>query len=500
MKAAVKTPNAEIRKQFIPDLNYSLRQALTYYRSENINNYMQHETLTTIEVAKLAGIHRDTLLRWLREKSVPEPQHNHRGQPVFSHTEAFAVSRFAETGSWDQPTIKTGPDHDLAKLHGIDWNFEGAKTQYLTHGMHPYPAKFIPQIPNALIQELSSVGDTVADIFCGSGTTLLEALQLKRNAVGIDANPLACMISKAKTTSLTDNDIEQVNTHLEICQRLHSTVEPDTVDLFFSGKVFQSEGWRPEKKIIDFWFYPEVVEELAEILAQIRLISEKNARVLCLSAFSAVIVTVSKQDSDMRYVRREKKYSPGNTFSRYISQLSTTLNAVLELNDIIEKRFECNVIHSNILEAPDTGNFDLVVSSPPYPNAYSYHLYHRLRLLWLGFDDLKFKKAEIGSHRKYSAKGKNKATRETFANEFHRIFDWLKPRLAPGRHACLVVGDSTQDGKTIDNAQLISDVARQFDFIDVDRIERQIAPTRKSLNPKIGKFKTEKILIFKNGK
>ena len=461
---------------------------------------MHQESLTTAEVAKLAGVHRDTLLRWLREKTIPEPLRDHRGWRVFSRTEAFAVSRYAKTGSWDLPATEINLDHDFAKLHSIDWNFDGAKTRYLTHGMHPYPAKFIPQIPNALIQELSSVGDTVADIFCGSGTTLLEALQLKRNAIGIDANPLACMISKAKTTPLADRDIELVNNHLEFCLNLQSTVRADTVDLFFSGKVFQSEGWRPEKRVTDFWFFPEVVEELAELLAQIRSIPRKNARNLCLSAFSAIIVTVSKQDSDTRYVRREKKYTPGNTLSKYTSQLSTALNAVIELGDIIEERFSCKVIHSDILEAPDTDHFDLVVSSPPYPNAYSYHLYHRLRLLWLGFDDLKFKKAEIGSHRKYSAKGRNKATRETFVNECLRIFYWLKPRLAPRRYACLVVGDSTQEGKTIDNAQLISDVARQFDFVDVDRIERQISPTRKALNPKIGRFKTEKILIFRNGK
>ncbi len=62
---------------------------------------------------------------------------------------------------------------DWKKLTEIDWNFSKAKTNYLTHRLHPYPAKFLLQIPQQLIEELSQPGETVADIFCGSGTTLV---------------------------------------------------------------------------------------------------------------------------------------------------------------------------------------------------------------------------------------------------------------------------------------------------------------------------------------
>ena len=91
---------------------------------------------------------------------------------------------------------RRGDEAALARLAAVEWDFASARTGYLTHNLHPYPAKFIPQIPNALIQELSSIGETVADVFCGSGTTLLEALLLKRSAIGIDANPLAARIGR----------------------------------------------------------------------------------------------------------------------------------------------------------------------------------------------------------------------------------------------------------------------------------------------------------------
>ena len=161
-------------------------------------------SLSTAQVARRVGIHRDTLLRWLREGRVPEPHRDRNGWRRFTDQEVARIAQFAETGQ-DATQSEAAP---LARLRSLDWDFADAKTDYLTHSLHPYPAKFIPQIPNALIQELSSVGDVVCDIFCGSGTTLVEALLLKRHAVGIDANPLACLITRAKTTGVTDEDTE----------------------------------------------------------------------------------------------------------------------------------------------------------------------------------------------------------------------------------------------------------------------------------------------------
>jgi DNA modification methylase len=54
-------------------------------------------------------------------------------------------------------------------LSNIDWDFKTAKTNSAMHAIHPYPAKFIPQIPNVFINEFSKIGDTVYDPFLGSG-------------------------------------------------------------------------------------------------------------------------------------------------------------------------------------------------------------------------------------------------------------------------------------------------------------------------------------------
>ena len=64
-------------------------------------------------------------------------------------------------------------------------------TTYLTHGIHSYPAKFIPHIPRYIIKNYTKPKEVVLDQFCGSGTALVEANLLGRNAYGIDINPLS---------------------------------------------------------------------------------------------------------------------------------------------------------------------------------------------------------------------------------------------------------------------------------------------------------------------
>lgn len=391
----------------------------------------------------------------------------------------------------EPPYIKT--------LHDIDWDFEGAKTNYLTHRIHPYPAKFIPQIPNALIQELSSVGDTVGDIFCGSGTTLVEALTLKRQAVGLDANPLACLIAKSKTTIIDEADQETLRALVVKAREMGESILANSGDDdLFPSEHFISKAWRPNYDKLPFWFEKHVIEELAEALAWCREMPTEATRNLALVALSSIIVAVSRQDSDTRYVRREKKVPQGDTLRRFARTLEQASLAAVEFADIAEPRFARHIIEANLLDAPQIPRLDLVVCSPPYPNAYSYHLYHMTRMLWLGMDQPKFKREEIGSHRKYSSPGKNGATAETFRGEFARIFQWLANYLKRDGHACFVVGNSTLKGQTYNNADILSEVARAAGFREALRITRTMQSTKKAFNPAIGKIKQEQILVLQN--
>jgi len=468
---------------------------------------MVHEisakSLSTAEVAAMAGIHKDTLLRWLRKGIISEPGRNRYGWRAFSLDQAQNIMQYAQQPP-DAENIGTSITGGkkiplaLSVLNAMDWDFSGAKTNYLTHSIHPYPAKFIPQIPNALIQELSSVGDMVGDIFCGSGTTLVEALTLKRNTVGVDANPLACLIARSKTSIINADDVFELSEVSRKSKALSESIITYGTNNLFSSQPFLSSGWRPSFPKHDFWFDAHVTEELAEALSYCLTLNSASSKNLALTAFSSIVVSVSKQDSDTRYVRREKNIQIGETLRRFARAIDQVIHAVSEFSELVEPRFRCDVISENLLSNPKIPMMDLMVCSPPYPNAYSYHLYHRTRMLWLGMDQPLFKKEEIGSHRKYSSNSKNGATVETFRHEFNSIMKWLSINLKKGGYACFVVGDSTLKGQKIDNASLIKDSGTLAGFIEVARINRTIQSTKKAFNPAHGTIKTEQILILEN--
>jgi site-specific DNA-methyltransferase (cytosine-N4-specific) len=454
------------------------------------------ENLSTAEVAKLAGVHKDTLLRWLRSGAVPEPRRDRHGWRSFTKGDAKRISEFSQLPESVGKEVAQdhNASHRFASLAKLDWDFANAKTSYLTHGIHPYPAKFIPQIPNALIQELSSVGDTVGDIFCGSGTTLVEALTLKRNTVGVDANPLACLISSAKTTALTETDASLLAELRDRAKSLGSELSTFAA----SGKAFNSTAWRPNFEKLEFWFQLEAIEELAELKQYCMELPVGAARNLALVALSSIIVTVSRQDSDTRYVRREKGIVHGDTCRKFSRALENSLHVATEFTELVEPRFTCTLSSGSLLHSPTIPRMDLMVCSPPYPNAYSYHLYHMTRMLWLEMDQPLFKKEEIGSHRKYSSKSKNAATVETFRAEFTSILKWLSGNLKKNGYACFVVGDSTLRGERINNAELISAAGASAGFQEVARLQRTMQSSKKSFNPAIGKIKSEDILILEN--
>ena len=67
------------------------------------------------------------------------------------------------------------------------------------HSLCSYMAMFPPSVPHYFINKYSKESDAVLDPFSGRGTTVLEASFMNREAIGSDKNPLAFLLTKAKS-------------------------------------------------------------------------------------------------------------------------------------------------------------------------------------------------------------------------------------------------------------------------------------------------------------
>src|SRR5438876_468750 len=72
-----------------------------------------------------------------------------------------------------------------------------------------------PPLVRALLRKYTRVGESIHDPFMGSGTLIVEALALKRQASGTDIDPLAVFIAKAKTTRYERARLESAFVRLE---------------------------------------------------------------------------------------------------------------------------------------------------------------------------------------------------------------------------------------------------------------------------------------------
>ena len=125
------------------------------------------------------------------------------------------------------------------------------KTNHYTHSFFKYPAKFVPEIPNWFLRNFTKERDVILDCFCGSGTSLVEAVLMNRVALGIDFDPLSHLLTKTKTKHLKKKEIQFIKDN---CEEL---IKPSDEDSY------------PDIENLDHWFNKENKEKLSNIITNI---------------------------------------------------------------------------------------------------------------------------------------------------------------------------------------------------------------------------------------
>lgn len=381
----------------------------------------------------------------------------------------------------------------LEILKGLDWSFSSDNTSYLSHNIHPYPAKYIPQIPNQLIRLLSLPGEKVWDPFGGSGTTALEALLLGRQAISTDINPITQIIGKAKCTTLTNDDENLIFSFGERMQLLSKS----RVSFSEQFKTNETEILH-ESPIIpnqDKWFDNEVWKELGFIKWQINRLENATVKNFLLAILSKILIRVSYQDSETRYVSAPIKIETGFVLKLFSHEIKIILPKIKSLGTLLRFR-EATFITTDLRnESHQKDNsIDLIVTSPPYPNATDYHLYHRFRIFWMGYDPVEVGKAEIGSHLRHQ---KEKDGIEKYLEEMQMSLCNMLRALRPGRYAILVLGDAIFENIDYATAELVGERAQKIGFELVGIYKRDLHSTKRSFISPARRIKEEKFLVLR---
>lgn len=392
------------------------------------------------------------------------------------------------------------------------WAFKDAtrtETSYLTHGYHRYPAKFIPQVASRVIKENSQAGDLICDPFMGSATTLIEAIVNGRKAYGTDINPVAVLISKAKTTPIEPaklhNATSIILSHLQglLQQEKGQTLLTDhTVDVSM-----------PNHERIDYWFPEKQKHDLALILATINAVKDHDVKTFLLCSFSNILKGCSIWMMKSVKPTRDWEKKPASAYQSFILQTKRMMKKNTEFWDILGgRRLYCKVENRDArkLSLKDD-SATLIVTSPPYVTSYEYADLHQLTALWLGYtDNLKdFRNRFIGSiqkeegdvklHSKLAketveklrAKDRKEGTgAERYFFEMQQCFEEMHRVLKPKGRAAIVIGNTDLKKVEIKNAEIFIQTMEKIGFKTFSIIKRPIPSKILPLtrDEKTGKF------------
>ena len=282
----------------------------------------------------------------------------------------------------EKPTEKESVgDTKYQRRIDYSWDFKGERTKSYTHGLHTYPAMFIPQVAKRLLQNYSKKGDTICDIFCGSGTALIESRLLGRNSYGIDLNPLAIFLAKSKTTPIDPSKLTRE--YFNLFEKLKN--------------IKDNQVRRPKFFNLEFWFKDPVIIKLAKLKKAILSIENNNLKNFFLTAFSETVRLCSNTKSgEFKLVRRVpnelEKFNP-DVFGIFKKKIEFNIKGMSEFYKDVDRATWTKIIHGNSSESHQIkdNSIDCIVTSPPYGDSrttVAYGQFSRLSSQWIdAFED-----------------------------------------------------------------------------------------------------------------
>ena len=373
---------------------------------------------------------------------------------------------------------------------------------YVTHAWDKYPAKMVPHLARYSIERVSKQGDRVLDPFCGCGTVQVECLLAKRESIGLDINPVAVLLARAKCAIY---DVDRLQRHAD---------EVAATAAHVADSHFDYPRW------LDYWFTPLTLRKLLSLRTSIDEIGKDVPRVYRDLLYASLTVSVrrcsradprSPKPFISKRAREERVGRHYDSFKVFLTSVRRLGRASVDLFRRIggsgprvrTLKADARSVRKHMTYAA----VDAVVTSPPYLSAQDYYRSSKLELAILdsAFADGTDRLGEsiIGSGRGaqpridwakqswrpralealWKTDERAAAVVVRYFDDMDTVLKGIHCVLKPGGLSCLVVGDSSLRGISLPVHTWIIRLAEKsgFQLVDheIDSIrDRRVPPQR----------------------
>ena len=368
------------------------------------------------------------------------------------------------------------------------YDFIGQSYSSVYPNLHKYPATMLPQIGIEILKELNVKKGTLLDPYCGSGSSFASGLECGLTEMhGFDINPLAVLISKAKFTKVSVNEL--ANTKIVFRNNVYEFLKDEK-------KIETLQ--RPQVTNIDFWFSKEVAEHLTVIKHFVDEISDKNIRNFFFIPFSETVRECSyTRNNEFKLFRMKSEdmlhFNP-DVISLYLKKLEDTIVLYHYFYfPKLDEKTNVNVQYSTF--QPKDEYFDVVLTSPPYGDSRTTVAYGQFSTLsneWLGVDYARkidgmlmggvkpkqnIKSGVIADYISEINKIDNKRALEVsaFYNDLDNSIQKVSKSIRKGGKSVYVVGNRTVKNVQLPTDQFIAEKFEQNDFKHLTTYERALS-------------------------
>jgi len=393
-------------------------------------------------------------------------------------------------------------------------------TNYLTHSLFYYPAKFIPQIPRFCLQTYTEPDHWVIDPFAGSATVGLEAVLTQRHAILLDINPLLNHIVPTK--------ILFRHTHLD-----RQTLQRMLEEMTQASTVV----YRPAWSNLEYWYDPQVLEALCRYWGWVKgLAGNPYQPVLEIALLKASKHFSYAEHKTPKLFKSKTKRAEMQNLLQGDWQASlqtliyeTALDAYRRLSRLAHLLHEsqARVLYYGGVDSADASIFETsgilslpvqaLITSPPYLQAQEYIRTAKLELYWLGYTEeevkavsrleIPYRKAErilstptLDNVRAALQRADLRAVLDSYFYYTLRALENAARPIVSGGTLCIFVGNPKIDEIEVETWKIMAEYFGEQGYalhgVYEDEIKnRQLFRNRRNKNPE--GMKSEFLLVMK---